>query len=313
MKIVIVLGSGNSGAGAIHDYLFSRTDFQSFFDGKEFRIVNDPNGLDQLYHSLYKNFSINGSANSIYEFKKFIINTYHSNYNKNKYLNKSLIKFSNIFLKQITKTTYNGSPRFYLDKLSLIEKINFYLKRFIFMKNAKEIQMLQMTIPCDEKIFLKFAEEYLFSIFRSYKNFNKKKNIVIENGGNFINPLDSTKYYGKNRKIILVDRDPRAIFWSMKRRNSLSYPGNDIKKFVIWYNELFKKVINVKSENVIKIKFESFFENFNSEKIKLSQNLGISTISEDNFDINHTLKNLYKFKENLSKEEIRYLDYNLSE
>ncbi len=313
MKIVIVLGSGNSGAGAIYDYLRSRTDFQAPFYGKEFRIVNDPNGLDQLYHSLYKNFSINGSANSIEEFKKFIVNTYHSNYNKNLYLNKDLIKFSNLFIKRISKTTYNGCPRFYLDKLTLIKKINFYFKRFIFMKNAKEIPMLQMTIPCEEKKFLEYVEEYFFSIFRSYKNFNEIKNIVIEQGGNFINPLDSTKYYGKNRKIIIVNRDPKAIFWSMKRRNSLSYPGDDVKQFVIWYKELLKKVIDIKSENIIKIKFESFFENFNIEKIKLSKNLGISTMCKDNFDINHTLKNLYKFKDNLSKDEIKYLDDNLGE
>ena len=58
MKTVIVLGSGNSGAGAIHDYLQSRNDFQSPFKGKEFRLVNDPNGLDELYNNLYKNFSI---------------------------------------------------------------------------------------------------------------------------------------------------------------------------------------------------------------------------------------------------------------
>ena len=313
MKIVIVLGSGNSGAGAIHDYLQSRKDFQAPFNGKEFRIVNDPNGLDQLYNSLYNNFSINGSANSIDEFRRFIINTHNSNYNKNEIFKKNLIKSSNKFLKQISKVVYNGSPRFYLDKLSLIKKINFYLKRLVFMKNAKEIQMLQMTLPCNEKTFLKCAEKYLFSIFKSYKNFDKKKNIVIEQGGNFINPLNSTKYYGKNRKIILVNRDPKAIFWSMKRRNSLSYPGNDIKKFVIWYKEILKKVVNVKSKNIIKIKFESFFENFNVEKIKLSQNLGISTRCKDNFDINHTLKNLYKFKDNLSKEEIKYLDDNLGE
>ena len=31
MKLVIVLGSGNSGAGAIYDYLRSRTDFQAPF------------------------------------------------------------------------------------------------------------------------------------------------------------------------------------------------------------------------------------------------------------------------------------------
>ena len=311
MKIVIVLGSGNSGAGAIHDYLLSRNDFQTPFDGKEFRIVNDPNGLDQLYHSLYKNFSVNGSANSIEEFREFISNTHNSNYHKDKNSKKNLIKFSNKFLKQISKITYNGSPRFYLDKLSLMKKINFYIKRFIFMKNAKEIPLLEMTLPCEEKKFLEYTEEYLFSIFRSCKNFDKKKNIVIEQGGNFTDPLNSTKYYGQNRKIIVVNRDPKAIFWSMKRRNSLSYPGNDIKKFVIWYKELQKKIINIKSNNIIKVKFESFFENFKIEKKKLSNNLGISNITEDNFDINHTLKNLYKFKENLSKKEIKYLDDNL--
>ena len=37
MNIVIVLGTGNSGAGAIHDFLWSRDDFQSPFDGKEFQ------------------------------------------------------------------------------------------------------------------------------------------------------------------------------------------------------------------------------------------------------------------------------------
>ena len=62
MSIVIVLGSGNSGSGAIHDYLVSRSDTLSPFSNKEFRIVNDPDGLDELYNSLYHNFSLNGSA-----------------------------------------------------------------------------------------------------------------------------------------------------------------------------------------------------------------------------------------------------------
>ena len=71
MNIVIVLGTGNSGAGAIHDFLWSRDDFQSPFDGKEFRVVNDPNGINDLYFSLYKNFSLNGSADNFRKFHKF--------------------------------------------------------------------------------------------------------------------------------------------------------------------------------------------------------------------------------------------------
>ena len=66
-------------------------------------------------------------------------------------------------------------------------------------------------------------------------NFDEKKNVVIEQGGNYWKPITSTKYYGANRKIILVNRNPKAIFWSMKRRNSLSYPSHDVEIFVNWY------------------------------------------------------------------------------
>ena len=313
MKTVIVLGSGNSGAGAIHDYLLSRDDFQSPSSGKEFRVVNDPDGIDELYNSLYKNFSLNGSANAFKRFKEFIINSYNSNYNKkNKLFSKDIIKFSNIFLEQISKIKYNGSPQFYFDKMSKFKKINFYFNRFFLKKNAKDIPLINMILPCSEELFFKYAEEFIFNIYQLNPNFDKKKNIVIEQGGNFLNPISSTKYYGKNRKIIFVRRDPKAIFWSIKRRNSLSYPGNDIKKFVKWYKELSNKISAVNFDNVIQLKFEDFFQNFNEEKNKLSVKLDIDPACNDNFDINYTMKNLFKFQKNLTPSEIKYIDDNLS-
>ena len=38
---VITLGSGNSGCGAVHDYLRLRNDFSAPFFGQEFRLIND--------------------------------------------------------------------------------------------------------------------------------------------------------------------------------------------------------------------------------------------------------------------------------
>ncbi len=313
MKTVIVLGTGNSGAGAIHDYLLSREDFQSPFAGKEFRIVNDPDGIDELYNSLYKDFSLNGCSNKINNFEKFIKNTYKSNYNKkHKIYNKNLIYLANKFIKKITFIKFNGSPQFYFDKISFFKKINFYINRFLLNKDAKEINLLKMIIPCEEKLFLKYAEEFIFSIYQNDEKFNNEKNVVIEQGGNFLAPVDSTKYYGQNRKVIFVRRDPKAIFWSMKRRKSLSYPGEDVKKFVKWYKEVLNKISNVNYENVIQIKFEDFFQNFNIEKNKLSLKLEVDTNCKDNFDINHTKKNLFKFKKNLSNSEIKYIDDNLN-
>ena len=314
MKTVIVLGSGNSGAGGVHDYLLSRDDFQSPFSGKEFRLVNDPDGIDELYNTLYKNFSLNGCANKIYSFNQFINNSYNSNYNKkNKLYNKSLLELSNNFIKKICKIEYNGSPQFYFDKVNFAKKIKFYINRFFFKKNAKEIQMIKMVLPCNEELFLKYAQEFIFEIFKSGKMYDEKKNVVIEQGGNFLNPISSTKYYGESRRVIFVNRSPKAIFWSMKRRNSLSYPGNNVKIFVEWYKNLIKKINRDEFKSIINLNFENFFENFQKEKDRLSNLLEIKIENTSKFNLNHTLKNLYKYKENLSKEEIKYIDDNLNE
>ena len=314
MKTVIVLGSGNSGAGAIHDYLLSRNDFQSPFKGKEFRLVNDPNGLDELYNNLYKNFSINGSANKIEEFFNFIRNSYYSKYNvKNNIYNKNIINLTKKFIYEISEIKYNGSPQFYFDKLPKIKKLIFYFKRFILNKNAKDIKMLNMTIPCSEELFLKYSEQYLKDIFYSNSNFNKDKNMVIEQGGNFLKPYSSTKYYGKERKIIFVSRNPKAIFWSMKRRNSLSYPGNNIKIFVRWYKKIMKNIDQNELNQIIHVNFENFFSNYSIEKTKLCNQLEISSDIPDNFDLDYTIKNLFKYKDHLTKDEILFIDKELED
>ena len=310
MKKIIILGSGNSGAGAIRDYLASRKDFIAPFKDQEFRIINDPNGIHDLYLNLYKNFSINQSANSVNEFLKFIKNTYYSKLNKKKKIyKKKIIKFSQKYIKSITQTEYNGLPRFYLDKIDLQKKILFYFSRFFLNKNAKDIKMLKMITPVNEKKFFKETIKFLDLIFDVKKN--KKKNIVIEQGGNFWKPISSTSYYGKDRKLILVERDPKAIFSSMKMRNSLSYPGNNVKTFVLWYKEILNKIDKNEHKKIIKIKFENFFENFDKEQKKLCKMLDIPINTTNKFNLNHTLSNLYKYKKNLSRKEINYINKEL--
>ena len=314
MKTIIVLGSGNSGAGAIKDYLMSREDFQSPFGSQEFRIINDPDGINDLYLNLYKNFSINNAANAIYNFILFINNCYHSRLNKKKKIyNKSLINLTNSYINKIIKVEYNGAPRFYLDKMDNVKKINFYFSRFILKKNAKKIKLLKMIIPVEEKKFLSYTKNYIFQIFKIGKKFSSKKNFVIEQGGNFWRPISSTIFYGNKRKVIVVLRDPKAVFSSMKKRNSLSYPGNDIKIFVTWYKNIMLKIDKQEHSKIIKIKFEKFFKNFDSESKKLCKLLKIKGNIKHNFNLKNTLKNLYKFENYLTKKEINYINKNLSE
>ena len=314
MKIFIVLGSGNSGAGAIHDYLLSRDDFFSPFKGKEFRLVNDPDGLDELFNTLYNDFSINGSANKLNNFNIFTKNFFYSNYNnKNKILNKQFLNLTEYFINKVIKIQYNGSPQFFFDKINLLKKINFYFKRFILKKDSKNIELLKMIIPVSKENFIEESRKYLYEIFKLSDKFEEKKNIVIEQGGNFFNPIESTKYYGSNREIIVVTRDPKAIYWSMKRRQSLAYPGHNIKLFVKWYKSVMEKVNFSENNNVIHIKYENFFLDFENQKKILCSRLNIDPKINDNFDLNFTKNNLFKFKEKLTDDEKRFIDNELKD
>ena len=58
---------------------------------------------------------------------------------------------------------------------------------------------------------------------------------------------------------------------------------------------------------------KTFFQNFEVEKRKLSTKLDISHDCKDNFNLQHTLKNLFKYRKNLTNEEILYIDKNLNE
>ncbi len=313
MKTIIVLGSGNSGAGAIRDFLMSRKDIQSPFGKQEFRIVNDPDGINDLYFNLYKNFSVNNAANALHNFTLFINNSYNSRLNKNKkFYNKNIILLTKKYINKIIKVEYNGAPRFYMDKMDNFKKTNFYFSRFILKKDAKKIKLLKMITPVSEKKFLSYTQNYIFNIFRMTKNFSSRKSVVIEHGGNFWKPISSTIYYGNKRKIIIVSRDPKAIYSSMKNRNSLAYPGNDVKIFVDWYKSIMSKIDKKQHNKIIRIKFEKFFGNIKTESKKLCKLLKIRHNVNNKFDLNSTIKNLYKYKKYLSNKEINYINKHLS-
>ena len=141
----------------------------------------------------------------------------------------------------------------------------------------------------------------------------KKKNIVIEQGGNFFNPIESTKYYGTNRKIIIVTRNPKAIFWSMKRRKSLAYPGHKIEIFVKWYKAIMKNASFNENSKITHIKYENFFSDFDNQKKILCSKLNLDPNIRDNFDLEFTKKNLFKFEKNLSDSEKEFIDDQLKD
>jgi len=309
---VIVSSIGNSGGGAIHDYLLSRQDFVSPFLGEEFRLISDPYGLENLHLNLYENFSLNNSSEAFINFRKYCF--YLKNLKSSKNNNRLIYgkKFSNLvleYLRNIERLTYKGIPQFKSISLDYNKKLSFKLKKKLFGIKNHEHNFYKMTLPIGEKKFINHTKKFLISIFRSNIKNLKNKNIILDQSTNFWRPEISFKYFDK-LKIIMVSRDPRSVFYSMKFRQSYAYPGYDIKTFVIWYKEVMKKKKYIKKKyknSILEIKFENFIQKFSSETKKIERFLNLKKKIKNSFDFEFSKKNMFKAKNNLSKDELNFI------
>ena len=241
-QIVIIITSGNSGGGAIHDFLLSRFDFTSPFQGEEFRLISDPYGIENLYNNFINNFSLNNSSEAFHQFKKYSENLENLKSSKTNKLiyGKKFKQLTLKYLNKIESLSYRGIPQFQSVDLSYLNKFSFkFKKKFFGFKNHNH-NFYTMRLPVSEKKFIYETSKYLTDIFKSNIKSIYKKNIILDQATNFWKPEIIFKYF-KNAKIIVVTRDPRSIYYSMKFRGSYAYPGYDLKIFVNWYKNIMHK------------------------------------------------------------------------
>ena len=72
------------------------------------------------------------------------------------------------------------------------------------------------------------------------------------------------------------------------------------------------KIDKKQHKKVIKIRYEKFLKIFETSQEKLCKLLGIKNNINHKFNLEKTSKNLYKYKNYLTKEEINYINKNLS-
>ena len=319
MKTVITIGTGNSGCGAIQDYLIKSTKFKSPFKGQEFRMMDDPDGILNLYHNFYTNRSINNYSNAIMRFKNYIENLTDLEMNINgkntKVYNKKLMSLTNGYIKKITTLNYNSFPQFIAIQTNLLKKKYFHYKKII--SGNKNQSFFKMYIPVDEKIFIKQSKIYINKIIKCHLKNKKIDHIVLDQALNMLNFTDIFSYF-ENAKVIIVTRDPRGIWNSMKSRGSLAYPHYNLKVWTAWYAQIMKQFEDYKKKipkkymkNILQIRFEDFVKNYENEQKKIHNFLKIKKIN-NNFNIKKTEFNVFKARKELSNFEKKYIKNKLS-
>ena len=306
MKTIIVCGSGYSGSSSISDYLSSKNDVYKPYHGEEFRLINDPYGIENLFQNFYKNFSINNSSEAVNNFieycrnynkiKKKISNNYISIYGNN------FFKITEKYIKNITYLEYPAIPQF--------KRISFDLKKKLILqlskKYLKETNLYKMYLPVNEKKFILETKKYLKKIILLKKVKNKK--VVLDQSTNFWNPEIAFKYFDQ-LKIIRVTRDPRSVYLSFKMRPAWAYPKNNINNFIKWYSEIIEKknFYKIRSNKIMDITFEEFVLNYKNSTKKINKFLNLKNEKNDKFNLNFSKANVFKAKNLLTKNELLFL------
>ena len=310
MKTIITIGSGYSGSSAVYEYLQLSNLFFDPFPNKEFSLMYDPGGINDIENCLLNNFTPNKNKFIYERFLKnvdfYITSEKGLKPGKNIHIrNHKLEVILKEYLNSITDVFYEGESNFI--KFDNPRYVNFYKK--IMFKFNKRIKG-EMILFCNIEDFKLRTKEFFFKLF-SYNN-KDKKDIILDQGGSIWNPYNSTKYFS-NPKILIIHRDPRDIFSEFKSKTASSYPGNNVSKFCAWYENIITK-INVneyKNPNIFKLNFEDFILN-NSGIVKdISTFLGIEIDNKIDFDFSYSKKNIERYKDNLSSLEINEIEIKL--
>lgn len=312
-NFVITTSPGNSGGGAILDFLRTQKNFVSPFLEHEFRLFNDPGGINELYFFLYEYFSPNNCSEAFYKFIEYMNSADKMYFTRDgeqkKIYTNDLKHLSKTFIKNIAKISYKALPFYKLHSLNRYKKLKIkLLKKINFEKDFRSKNFL-MTLPVNQNQFNYHLHIFIYKIIKNALNQNSlkiKKNILLDQANSFFLPNQLTKY-DINAKIIRVTRDPRSVFYSMKSRKAGAFPGYDVNKFIIWYKEIMKiNEQNLKKQNygeILNLKFEDFVNNYENSSQNIAKFLKIKDLNLRKFDIKKSRINAYKAKKLLSNND----------
>jgi hypothetical protein len=319
----IIMGSGESGSGAVFDYLLNHPDVVDPVRS-EFRLVQDPGGLVDLHASIVFGFHVNRASHAINRFKEFCeqcgrpnSKVYKSWFNYKYGLNyanhiENYFEKVDNFINRITHVSYKGMPSCERLNLNTIETVQYEYKRRKAKRNNEKPGVGKMHLPVKEDIFLKETEIFLNELFSNEES-SPSQNIVVDQGGSLWAPVTTTQYYGK-RKAVVVTRDPRDIFSEFQFYGQ-AYPGTDVRIFCKWYENAMRNTDRTEwqSDIVLHVRFEDFIKNFDEEVKKLNKHLNISADPDSAFDPDRSLKNIGKFKNILTTEDATYIEKELND
>ena len=277
--IIGISGYGYTGASAYRDLLreFEFTQSLPF----EFQIIQQPDGLYDLYHDIVisrRRVKINASI------KRFIrnIDSERSNLLEN-FTKKKYRLYSREYINEIIQNEWIGNSAY--DPIDCTKKygrvaklVNKAINKVGKNLNASFIwpkPSQRYYSAMDDSDFIKITKDYILRILAAC-GFDIERPIILEQVFNVSNPTIGMDFFN-NPKCLVVDRDPRDIFiltnFLFKTRSQFMPNNGDVDDFINFYQGLHTNYEG--DERVKYVKYEDLIYGYASIVESLTKWLGL--------------------------------------
>ena len=322
--IIGVTGYGGTGASACIDLLKEFDGVQSYPSSTEFQILQQPDGIIDLYYQLVDSRRRLNVNTAIIRFMKqytFLRSDRLSEFTDNQYQ-----RLSEAYIHALIETTWKGKssydPQDILSRFEspIFKYFNAIIRRILWLHDINSIfppTINRYYTSIDKYRFINLTQDYLKSIL-SASGFDLDKPILLEQLFNLQNPLEGSEFFDTASKSIIVDRDPRDFYVLVTHywgKNSTGYMPNDgdVYKFVNYYRGLHNSCSM--SKDVFYLQFEDLIFDYTNTVHRLEEFLGIRHISPDTYFHPQWSINNTKLFERHSEyhHDIKYIEQELSD
>lgn len=307
-KILSVAGYGSTGSSAVVNLLEEFDNCNVM--GGEFRIIQDPDGIEDLCYNITNSWGWNRSDAYIRRFLKYTnivgrrIRLTQYGEHLNKAFNYNFFKYRDEFIDSIVDTKWTGHW-FYHDyhERNLFQVIIENIKRSLSWHFGFSREWLRRNTRKSETYFVRsdikiyhHAQVFLDKLF---SEFDTSSEFLIFDQMILPYHMKKFKLLLPNLKQIVVDRDPRDVYLDAKNYNAYPITEN-IDSFISFFETARSVNIIYDDNENLNIKFENLIYNYENslEKIKLFLNLDGNNhkLKLNKFDPNISIKNTKTWK-----------------
>lgn len=276
-----------TGSSAVTDYVSEFSSVFSFTD-EEFRFIQDPDGISDLEFNLVQCFNRHNSGHALKRYK-WLVDFYCGNTFGGKYSNffgDKWRQYSYDYINSLTDFAYHGwwmydmydRGAFFYFRKRIINKLlhmTIWRRNVDRQYNSMKNEITYCSHPSEEK-FLRCTQNYIYSLFESVK----PKDIDIIMVDQLLPPMNISRYlryFNNNIKVVVVDRDPRDIFFLDKYVWKDGIIPNDVDTFCKWfrYTREHRKHENMNTDCIKFIRFEDLVYHYDKTTAVLRDWLGL--------------------------------------